>query len=194
MAQFRGPSVKEAVLPPSPTRAAWGWGGTWDTGGLWSFQLTNLKGRFPGAPVIRQPKSRRGSGRARGICTLLLSPPVLAAGCCLGPGDPGWCQAPHLLQGLYPLFQEPVLRPKPLWGDGGEGVRAPSHSCTHGVCLSPRGPGHLQAGCSQRLMFWVSDSRKQGQFLPNGSLDLFLKNKAYNVMASMDVHSVGGGQ
>lgn len=33
---------------------------------------------------------------------------------------------PHLLQGLDPLFQEPVLRPKPLCGErGGECVRSP---------------------------------------------------------------------
>lgn len=34
-------------------------------------------------------------------------------------------------------------------------------SCAHRG-LSPEGPGHLQAGRSQQLMVWVSDSRKQG--------------------------------
>lgn len=31
---------------------------------------------------------------------------------------------PHLLQGLNPLFQEPVLSPKPLCGERGRHVRS----------------------------------------------------------------------
>lgn len=50
---------------------------------------------------------------------------------------------PHLLQGLNPLFQEPVLSPKPLCGErGGMLDRASYFSCTHRG-LSPEGPGHL---------------------------------------------------
>lgn len=49
--------------------------------------------------------------------------PRLAATPCMvdkAPGRPGphGGHAPHLLQGFNPLFQEPVLRPKSLWGWG----------------------------------------------------------------------------
>lgn len=79
---------------------------------------------FPLVPNLHSSQSLREThGGARGISGgvapgaggWLASP--LAARSCLGLGGfaaAGWQPHPHLLQGLDPLLQEPVLRPKPL--------------------------------------------------------------------------------
>lgn len=74
---------------------------------------------------------------------------------------------PHLLQGLNPLLEEPVLCPKPLCGERGEHVRA-RRLLLYTQTAVPAGLGHLPAGQRQCLSLWVSDSRNQSRPIPVG--------------------------
>ena len=92
----------------------------------WFSGSPNLRGALAGGPAGCAPWVQ-GRARAGGWLALRL----------LGPAwvleelvPPAGGHAPHLLQGLDPLFQEPVLGPKPLCGERCGGV-SERHSRSH---------------------------------------------------------------
>ena len=145
------------------------------------------------------------------------TPQALGWGCA-APGAGGWLalwllgpargwegsvpqaggRTPHLLQGLNPLLQEPVLCPKPLCGERGEHVRA-RLLLLYTQRSVPSGLGHLRAGRRQCLMLWVSDSIEQSRPIPvrNGPPGVFFKNKLWfsknSVITLVAMHCVCGG-
>lgn len=156
VAQFQGTSVRRTVLPPSPHPRQPGRTHKWTVVFAVHWVVTQ-----PPAPSQVSPGPRLyGSsdlsgarGRARGIHASLLGALWLRVGPWQGAGWPSgcwvllgaWrvgCHAPHLLQGLNPLLQEPVLGAKPLWGERGEHVRAhlPLLCTQRSVPLGPRPP------------------------------------------------------